>query len=137
VPNVAQMQTRAARSDRPAVDLRRLVAGFLRMAPDVAIVGEVAIGKDSPNFFLTLKSTLTWAMLGAPGPDFPVERCGTFGGATKCDRLSTLNRSAGPRNGRSGRLATVASRRGRGVAGDDLGHVPRVVCRLLPPIRDR
>jgi hypothetical protein len=28
-------------------------------------------------------------MLGAPGPDFPVERCGTFGGATKCDRLST------------------------------------------------
>jgi pilus assembly protein CpaF len=35
------MQTRAARSDRPAVDLRRLVAGFLRMAPDVAIVGEV------------------------------------------------------------------------------------------------
>jgi pilus assembly protein CpaF len=41
VPNVAQMQTRAARSDRPAVDLRRLVAGFLRMAADVAIVGEV------------------------------------------------------------------------------------------------
>ena len=41
VPNVAQMQTRAARSDRPAVDLRRLVAGFLRMAPDGAIVGEV------------------------------------------------------------------------------------------------
>jgi len=39
--NVASMQTRAARSDRPAVDLRRLVAGFLRMAPDVAIVGEV------------------------------------------------------------------------------------------------
>jgi pilus assembly protein CpaF len=41
VPNVAHMQTRAARSDRPAVDLRRLVAGFLRMAPDVAVVGEV------------------------------------------------------------------------------------------------
>jgi transposase-like protein len=41
VPNVAQMQTRAARADRPAVDLRRLVAGFLRMAPDVAVVGEV------------------------------------------------------------------------------------------------
>ncbi len=39
--NVASMQTRAARSDRPAVDLRRLVSGFLRMAPDVAIVGEV------------------------------------------------------------------------------------------------
>lgn len=41
VANVASMQTRAARSDRPAIDLRRLVAGFLRMAPDVAIVGEV------------------------------------------------------------------------------------------------
>jgi len=27
VANVAQMQTRAARSDRPAIDLRRLVAG--------------------------------------------------------------------------------------------------------------
>jgi hypothetical protein len=35
------MQTRPARSDRKEVDLRRLVAGFLRMAPDIAIVGEV------------------------------------------------------------------------------------------------
>ena len=35
------MQTRPARADRPEVDLRRLVAGFLRMAPDVAVVGEV------------------------------------------------------------------------------------------------
>ncbi len=35
------MQTRPARSERPAVDLRRVVAGCLRMAPDVAIVGEV------------------------------------------------------------------------------------------------
>jgi pilus assembly protein CpaF len=41
LPNVAHMQTRPARADRSAVDLRRLVAGFLRMAPDVAIVGEV------------------------------------------------------------------------------------------------
>ncbi len=41
VPNVASMQTRPSRSDRPAVDLRRLVSGFMRMAPDVAIVGEV------------------------------------------------------------------------------------------------
>ncbi len=39
--NVAGMQTRPARADRPEVDLRRLVAGFLRMAPDIAIVGEV------------------------------------------------------------------------------------------------
>ena len=41
LPNVAHMQTRPARADRSEVDLRRLVAGFLRMAPDVAIVGEV------------------------------------------------------------------------------------------------
>ena len=33
------MQTRPARADRPEVDLRRLVAGFLRMAPDFAIAG--------------------------------------------------------------------------------------------------
>src|SRR5688500_7078380 len=41
LPNVAHMQTRPVRADRKEVDLRRLVAGFLRMAPDVAIVGEV------------------------------------------------------------------------------------------------
>jgi pilus assembly protein CpaF len=41
LPNVGSMQTRPARADRPEVDLRRLVSGFLRMAPDVAIVGEV------------------------------------------------------------------------------------------------
>lgn len=41
LPNVAHMQTRPARADRPEIDLRRLVTGFLRMAPDVAVVGEV------------------------------------------------------------------------------------------------
>ena len=41
LPNVAQMQTRPARADRREVDLRRLVSGFMRMAPDIAIVGEV------------------------------------------------------------------------------------------------
>jgi pilus assembly protein CpaF len=55
LPNVAQMQTRAARSDRPAVDLRGLVAGFLRMAPDVAIVGEVRDHEALP-LLLTLSS---------------------------------------------------------------------------------
>lgn len=39
--NVASLQTRAARPERPEIDLRRLVSGFLRMAPDIAIVGEV------------------------------------------------------------------------------------------------
>ena len=55
LPNVASMQTRAARPDRPAVDLRRLVSGFLRMAPDVAIVGEVRDQEALP-LLLTLSS---------------------------------------------------------------------------------
>jgi len=41
LPNVASMQTRPARPDRREIDLRRLVSGFLRMAPDIAVVGEV------------------------------------------------------------------------------------------------
>ena len=53
--NVASMQTRAARADRPPIDLRRLVAGFLRMAPDVAIVGEVR-DKEALPLLLTLSS---------------------------------------------------------------------------------
>ena len=55
VANVASMQTRAARADRPAIDLRRLVSGFLRMAPDVAIVGEVR-DKEALPLLLTLSS---------------------------------------------------------------------------------
>src|SRR5947208_11649704 len=49
------MQTRAARAERPAVDLRRLVAGFLRMAPDIAIVGEVR-DREALPLLLTLSS---------------------------------------------------------------------------------
>ena len=55
LPNVASMQTRAGRPDRPAVDLRKLVAGFLRMAPDVAIVGEVR-DREALPLLLTLSS---------------------------------------------------------------------------------
>jgi pilus assembly protein CpaF len=55
LPNVASMQTRPTRLDRPAVDLRRLVAGFLRMAPDVAIVGEVR-DREALPLLLTLSS---------------------------------------------------------------------------------
>jgi pilus assembly protein CpaF len=54
-PNVASMQTRAARPDRPEIDLRRLVSGFLRMAPDVAIVGEVR-DREALPLLLTLSS---------------------------------------------------------------------------------
>jgi pilus assembly protein CpaF len=55
LPNVAAMQTRPARSDRPEVSLRRLVAGFLRMAPDIAIVGEVR-DREALPLLLTLSS---------------------------------------------------------------------------------
>jgi pilus assembly protein CpaF len=55
LPNVAHMQTRPPRSDRREVDLRRLVAGFLRMAPDVAIVGEVR-DREALPLLLTLSS---------------------------------------------------------------------------------
>ena len=55
VANVAKMQTRPARADRPAIDLRRLVAGFLRMAPDIAIVGEVR-DREALPLLLTLSS---------------------------------------------------------------------------------
>jgi pilus assembly protein CpaF len=55
LPNVAHMQTRPARPDRSEVDLRRLVSGFLRMAPDVAIVGEVR-DREALPLLLTLSS---------------------------------------------------------------------------------
>lgn len=53
--NVASLQTRAARPERPEIDLRRLVAGFLRMAPDIAIVGEVR-EREAMALLLTLSS---------------------------------------------------------------------------------
>jgi pilus assembly protein CpaF len=56
--NVAGMQTRPARTDRPEIDLRRLVSGFLRMAPDVAIVGEVR-DREALPLLLTLSSGVT------------------------------------------------------------------------------
>lgn len=55
LPNVASMQTRASRSDRPEISLRHLVAGFLRMAPDIAIVGEVR-DREALPLLLTLSS---------------------------------------------------------------------------------
>lgn len=58
LPNVAGMQTRPGRTERSPVDLRRLVAGFLRMAPDVAIVGEVR-DREAVPLLLTLSSGVT------------------------------------------------------------------------------
>ena len=56
--NVASMQTRGARPDRPGIQLRDLVGGFLRMAPDVAIVGEVR-DKEALALMMTLSSGVT------------------------------------------------------------------------------
>ncbi len=53
--NVASLQTRGPRPDRPEIDLRRLVAAFLRMAPDVAVVGEVR-DREALPLLLTLSS---------------------------------------------------------------------------------
>ncbi len=58
LPNVAGMQTRPALTDREPVDLRTLVAGFLRMAPDVAVVGEVR-DREALPLLLTLSSGVT------------------------------------------------------------------------------
>jgi len=55
LPNVASMQTRPARPDRREIDLRRLVSGFLRMAPDIAVVGEVR-DREALPLLLTLSS---------------------------------------------------------------------------------
>jgi pilus assembly protein CpaF len=55
VPNLASMQTRPGRADRAPVDLRRLASGFMRMAPDVAIVGEVR-DREALPLLLTLSS---------------------------------------------------------------------------------
>lgn len=58
IANLAGLQTRPARNDRGEIDLRRLVAGFLRMAPDVAIVGEVR-DREALPLLLTLSSGVT------------------------------------------------------------------------------
>ena len=84
LPNVASMQTRAARPDRPAVDLRRLVAGFLRMAPDVAIVGEV---RDRDAMPTSMANDLPWSggvQLASPANRSPRSR-GGFDEATHCE----------------------------------------------------
>jgi pilus assembly protein CpaF len=65
LPNVAHLQTRPARPERPAIDLRRLVAGFLRMAPDLAIVGEVRDHEGSPMRYIR-RWKVAWAVFSSP-----------------------------------------------------------------------
>jgi len=58
LPNVAHLHTRPALPDRPGVTLRQLVAAFLRMAPDVAVVGEVR-DAEALALVLTLSTGVT------------------------------------------------------------------------------
>ena len=58
--NVASMQTRPQRQDRREIDLRRLVSGFLRMAPDVAIVGEVRDREEIPPILISRFDRSPW-----------------------------------------------------------------------------
>lgn len=53
--NVAQMQVRPKRADRGEIDLRILASAFLRMAPDVAVIGEVR-DKESLPFLIALST---------------------------------------------------------------------------------
>jgi pilus assembly protein CpaF len=71
VANVAAMQTRAPRADRPAIDLRRLVSGFLRMAPDVAIVGEVRDREALPLLLTLVSEAIDVVVHSERGPDGP------------------------------------------------------------------
>ncbi len=57
VSNFAQMQTRPRRADRAEVDLRTLSNAFLRMTPDVVVIGEVRDRETLP-FLLTLSTGL-------------------------------------------------------------------------------
>jgi pilus assembly protein CpaF len=58
LPNVAHLHTRIPRAGRDAIDLRRLVTAFLRMAPDIAVVGEIRDTEALP-FILTISSGVT------------------------------------------------------------------------------
>lgn len=58
LPNVAHLHTRPSLPDRPGIGLRKLVSAFLRMAPDVAIVGEVR-DAEALALVLTLSSGVT------------------------------------------------------------------------------
>jgi hypothetical protein len=100
VPNLASMQTRPTRSDRSAVDLRRLVSGFMRMAPDVAIVGEVRDREGLPEIRGAPRSAMQPG--GVEGPT-----CGLSQQATEAG--GSLTREA---PGRVGAASTTPGRAG-------------------------
>jgi pilus assembly protein CpaF len=55
LPNFAQMQTRPRRPERPEIELRTLTNAFLRMTPDVVVIGEVRDRETLP-FLMTLST---------------------------------------------------------------------------------
>ncbi|MEZ5165733.1 MAG: ATPase, T2SS/T4P/T4SS family [Acidimicrobiales bacterium] len=77
LPNVASLQTRPGRADRGEIDLRRLVGGFLRMAPDIAIVGEVR-DREALPLLLTLSSGVKgFTTIHAGSAPRPSPACGS------------------------------------------------------------
>jgi pilus assembly protein CpaF len=60
MPDVTQIQIRAPRVDRPAVYPRRLLAGFRRMSPDLAIVDQVREREALPELLSHADTLPTW-----------------------------------------------------------------------------
>ncbi len=80
--NVAHLQTRRARRGTAAIDLRTLVTAFLRMAPSIAVVGEIR-DKEALPFLLTTTS-------GIPGLT-TIHARDARGALTRLRLLSELN----------------------------------------------
>ncbi len=58
MPNAAHLQTRRGRAGAEGIDLRKLVNAFLRMSPDVAVVGEIRDAEALP-FIIATTSGIT------------------------------------------------------------------------------
>lgn len=89
LPNVAHLQTRHGRRGVHAIDLRTLVAAFVRMAPDRAVVGEVRDQEALPFVLLTTS--------GVPG----LATIHGRDGRSALDRLRLLCALAAPELGES------------------------------------
>ncbi len=53
MPNAAHLQTRRARVGAEGIDLRKLASAFLRMSPDIAVVGEIRDAEALPFIMAT------------------------------------------------------------------------------------
>ena len=100
----------APRPDRPGVDLRRLVAGFLRMAPDVAIVGEVR-DREALPLLLTLSSGVKGSPRSTPAR--PARRSPACGSSASSPTRPPTSAAGGPQHaGQRGHRRRRALRRG-------------------------